>query len=102
MASDAEFRFILHRFPINVIGLDGLHFFFIAWPDVRECCTSCWLQQRYTAVHSCIALLQIAQSVQDRMETQQQSHQLSGRFAAAGSQPAPVPAERQVLVKYAM
>ena len=32
------------------------------------------------------------------METRQQSHQLSDRFAAAGSKATPVPAEQQILV----
>ena len=52
-----EFPFILHRFSINVIGLTGLLLvLYIAWPDVRECCTSWWLLQHFTTVHTAISV----------------------------------------------
>ena len=42
-----------------------------------------------------------SQLVQCSTEMRRQSHQLSDGLAAAGSQPAPVPAEQQVLLRYA-
>ena len=44
----------------------------------------------------------LSQLVQGTMEARQQSHRPSDGSAAAGSQPAPGPAEQQALVRYAM
>ena len=71
----------------------------------------------YTAVHTSISVntgpmetrlypiqqsISLSQLIQDPMETRQQSLRPPDKLVGAGSQPAPVPAEQQVFVKYAM
>ena len=94
MANHGEFRIILHRLPINEVGLVGLFcrkFRGQTFGNVPQA-VGC-----NNAIQQSIPVY-IYQLVQGPMETRQQSHQLSDRFAAAGSKATPVPAEQQILV----
>ena len=57
IASDGEFRVILHSFQINLFDLAGLHFFHLsACSDGRKWCARCWLQQNATVAYTAVSI----------------------------------------------
>ena len=89
MTSHGEFRVILNSFPFSLIG----RLTFIFFSKVCGGDATCWLHQNDTTVHAAIP-------GQVSLETRRRRHTPFDGSAAAGLQPAPVPAGRQVLLKY--